>query len=433
VLSHSQKRIDQPRTQAADSQPLPPEAADYKLSRELFIFSSGLMAFAPVLWMLIYKSFGLQFSTTVPLIFVALSALLLMLHFKTGNLTLLAPMQLALFLFGPFATQLTIGNFIGGSGVILWMLMAPVGALIFLGTRASVFWFCGLLVLLTGAALFDVYVGENATVIPRQTVAASFAINFAAISTLVYFLLRYFVRESTKNRGTLQAQHTLLKREQERSERLLLNILPGPIASRLKAEERNIADGFADVTVMFADIVNFTKLSEELAPSEMVALLNDIFSSFDLLAEKHGLEKIKTIGDAYMVAGGLETAGRHHYADAIADMALEMRQLVGNFQPINGGRLEIRIGIGTGPVVAGVIGVKKFIYDLWGDTVNIASRMTTEGQAGSIQVDTVTFKRLQSRFLFDEAQTIQAKGKGLMASYRLIRKRESAQKQAAKS
>jgi class 3 adenylate cyclase len=114
-------------------------------------------------------------------------------------------------------------------------------------------------------------------------------------------------------------------------------------------------------------------------------------------------------------------------------MALEMRQLVGNFQPINGGRLEIRIGIGTGPVVAGVIGVKKFIYDLWGDTVNIASRMTTEGQAGSIQVDTVTFKRLQSRFLFDEAQTIQAKGKGLMASYRLIRKRESAQKQAAKS
>lgn len=411
-------------------QSLPPEAADEKLSRDLLIFASALMFLAPMLWLAIYWSFGLRFSTTIPLAYQGLSAIALLVYHKTRNFRLLSLVQLGLFLFAPFVMQLAIGNFVGGSGVILWALMAPIGALVFLGARESMFWFGGFVTLLILSALFDYYVGENATNIPIRTVAVSFAVNLAAISAMLYFLVRHFVRENAANRAILQSQHRMLQNEQELSERLLLNILPGPIASRLKAEEKNIADGFADVTVMFADIVNFTKLSEELAPAEMVALLNDIFSSFDLLAEKHGLEKIKTIGDAYMVAGGLEVAGRHHYADAIADMALEMRDLVGNFQPVNGGRLEIRIGIGTGPVVAGVIGVKKFIYDLWGDTVNIASRITTEGQAGSIQVDTTTFKRLQSRYLFDDAQTIQAKGKGLMQCYRLLGRRETAVKKA---
>jgi adenylate cyclase len=428
--------VNPPNNMGAQSKPaspkaLPPEAADEKLSRDLLIFASALMFLAPMLWLAIYWSFGLRFSTTIPLAYQGLSAIALLIYQKTKNFRFLSLVQLGLFLFAPFVMQLAIGNFVGGSGVILWALMAPIGALIFLGARESIPWFAGFITLLILAGFFDYYVGESATTIPIRTVAVSFAVNLAAITAMLYFLVRHFVRENATNRGILQSQHRLLQNEQELSERLLLNILPGPIATRLKAEEKNIADGFADVTVMFADIVNFTKLSEELAPSEMVALLNEIFSSFDMLAEKHGLEKIKTIGDAYMVAGGLEFAGRHHYADSIADMALEMRNMVANFQPVNGGRLEIRIGIGTGPVVAGVIGVKKFIYDLWGDTVNIASRITTDGQAGSIQVDTTTFKRLQSRYQFDDGQTIQAKGKGLMQSYRLISKRETVARKTA--
>jgi class 3 adenylate cyclase len=201
-----------------------------------------------------------------------------------------------------------------------------------------------------------------------------------------------------------------------------LNILPGPVAERLKHSNQTIADGFADVTVMFADIVNFTKVAEGMTPSQVFSMLNRIFSSFDELAERFGLEKIKTIGDAYMVAGGLDDVGGN-YTDAIAEMALAMRDLLHTDFNINSARLEIRIGIGTGPVVAGVVGKKKFIYDLWGDTVNIASRITSEGVPGMVQVDATTYRRLRDRFDFYEPQTLYLKGKGEMAVYRLAGKR----------
>lgn len=399
--------------------------AEEKLARDLLIFASALMFFVPMLWLVIYWSFGIRVPTTVPLIYQGLSAAALIFYYKTKNFRLLAHIQLGLFLVTPFAMQLVIGNFVGGGGITLWALLAPIGAIVFLGPRESIAWFIAYIVLTVLSGFFDFYVGDSATSIPIKTAAVFLGVNFAAISAMIYFLVRHFVRENEQNRAILQKQHALLQNEQDRSERLLLNILPGPIAIRLKAEEKTIADGFADVTVMFADIVNFTKLSEELAPGEMVALLNEIFSAFDLLAEKHGLEKIKTIGDAYMVAGGLEYGGKHQYADRIANMALEMRDIVMNYPPINDGYLEIRIGIGTGPVVAGVIGMKKFIYDLWGDTVNIASRMTSEGVAGGIQVDTTTFKRLHSRYNFDSPQAIQIKGKGIMQCYKLAGKRNT--------
>ena len=399
------------------------EAAGDKLARDLLIFASALMFLVPMLWLVIYWSFGLRVSMAVPLIYQGLSAVALGIYWKQKNFRLLAHLQLVLFLITPFAMQIVIGNFVGGGGITLWALMAPVGALVFLGARESKWWFGGYILLTVASGFFDFYLGENTAAIPVRTAAVFLVLNFVAISAMLFFLIRHFVSENAKNSAILQQQHKLLQSEQDRSERLLLNILPGPIALRLKSEEKNIADGFADVTVMFADIVNFTKLSEELAPGEMVALLNEIFSAFDLMAEKHGLEKIKTIGDAYMVAGGLEFGGKHQYADRIADMALDMRDTVINYRPINGSRLEIRVGIGTGPVVAGVIGMKKFIYDLWGDTVNIASRMTSEGVAGGIQVDTTTYKRLHNRFEFGEAQTIQVKGKGMMQCYRLLGKR----------
>ena len=210
-----------------------------------------------------------------------------------------------------------------------------------------------------------------------------------------------------------------LRQEQEQTERLLLNILPQPIAQRLKHEQTTIAESFADVSVMFADIVGFTELSSRTSPTELVEILNVIFSEFDQLAELHDLEKIKTIGDAYMVVGGLPKPQSNH-AIAIAEMALDMQVVIAQFNQETGNSLNMRIGINTGSVVAGVIGTKKFIYDLWGDTVNIASRMESHSLPGKIQVTEATYQHLRDRYLFDRRGRISVKGKGEMATYFLI-------------
>ena len=207
-----------------------------------------------------------------------------------------------------------------------------------------------------------------------------------------------------------------LRYQQECTEDLLLNILPAPIAERLKFWESTIADSFAAVTVLFADLVNFTEFSAQIPPAKLVALLNKIFSKFDQLADKHGLEKIKTIGDAYMVVGGLPTPRADH-ADAIAQMALEMQQAITDFKRDNGEPFQVRIGIHTGPVVAGVIGMKRFAYDLWGDTVNVASRMESQGIAGNIQVTAEIYEQLKDKYNFEKRGTIAVKGKGEMITY----------------
>jgi class 3 adenylate cyclase len=201
--------------------------------------------------------------------------------------------------------------------------------------------------------------------------------------------------EAVRTRRALRREHHLLLAEQEKSERLLLNVLPASIAARLKDTDEVIADAFADVTVLFADIVDFTRRSQQIAPEQVVQVLNGLFSVFDQLAKQRGLEKIKTIGDAYMVVGGLPDP-RPDHAVAVANMALAMREEVaGRFDP-SGRPLAVRIGIDTGPVVAGVIGTSKFSYDLWGDTVNTASRMESHGLAGCIQVTARTYERLST-------------------------------------
>lgn len=214
-----------------------------------------------------------------------------------------------------------------------------------------------------------------------------------------------------------------LRYQQECTEELLLNILPSPIAQRLKRAESIIADSFAEVTVLFADLVSFTEMSAQISPIKLVALLNKIFSVFDRLSEKHGLEKIKTIGDAYMVVGGLPTP-REDHVEAIAQMALDMQQEITRFHWDDGKSFSLRIGIHTGPVVAGVIGLKKFSYDLWGDTVNVASRMESQGAAGCIQVTAATYERLKDKYLFIQRGVIEVKGKGEMICYWLVAKKE---------
>jgi class 3 adenylate cyclase/CheY-like chemotaxis protein len=219
----------------------------------------------------------------------------------------------------------------------------------------------------------------------------------------------------------LADKHKMVQLEQEKSERLLLNILPKPVADRLKQSPEVIAERFEAVTVLFADIVGFTTLSAQVSPEELVRLLNDIFSCFDGLADKYGLEKIKTIGDAYMAVAGLPMP-RPDHAAAAADMALEMQREIATLAE---GQLQARIGMHTGPVVAGVIGKKKFSYDLWGDTVNTASRMESHSIPGQIQVTQATYEFLQGAFLFEARGKIQVKGKGELTTYLLIDKQDT--------
>lgn len=232
--------------------------------------------------------------------------------------------------------------------------------------------------------------------------------------------LRQLTVDLAQTLKSLDEQHQLLRLEQEKSERLLLNILPKPVAERLKQGQQVIADDFPAVTVLFADIVDFTSLAARMPAQDVVALLNAVFSRFDWLAEQHGLEKIKTIGDAYMVVGGLPTV-RPDHAQAVAAFALDiLRVLQGNEQTSH--LLRVRIGIHTGPVVAGVIGTKKFIYDLWGDTVNTASRMQMVGSPNTIQVSEATYQHLKDKFKLEERGVIPVKGKGDMRVFYLVGK-----------
>lgn len=226
------------------------------------------------------------------------------------------------------------------------------------------------------------------------------------------------------NMMTTQLRSTLvdLETEQEKSEKLLLNILPGPIADRLKQGEQNIADSYAEVSVLFADIVGFTKLSARVTPDQLIKLLNQIFSGFDELSEVHKLEKIKTIGDAYMIVGGLPTP-RSDHAEAIAEMALDMQKFITRFNEETNNELNIRIGINSGPVVAGVVGTKKFLYDIGGDAVNTAARMESHGVEGRIHVTSETYLLLRDKYEFEDRGIIDVKGKGDMHTYILKGKR----------
>ena len=402
----------------------PRDTDEERLHKTLLIFACGLMGFAAMLWLVIYHAMGIKYSATVPLVYLGVSAITLGIYLWNLNFEFFRFAQTSLYLFVPFIMQWSIGSYVTSSGVMLWALLAPIGVMIFQGPRESVPWFFAYIVMTAVSGFFDYYLAygtERNTVLPLQTIAVFFALNFAAMSTIVYLLVVFFVREKDRLKLALDREHGLLQVEQQRSERLLLNILPGHIAERLKRDPSIIADGLADCTVMFADLTDFTSLAEDLPPRDMVAMLNEVFSWFDALAEKYALEKIKTIGDAYMVASGLHDSDAN-YTQAIVDWALEVRNGIGARKTRAGQPLGIHIGIGSGPVVAGVIGVKKFIYDLWGNTVNIASRLSTEATSGGILVDATTYRRLHDLYEFEGPEPLTVKGQRQITAYRLIAK-----------
>jgi adenylate cyclase len=389
---------------------LPADTEDERLRKSVLTLFAALMAILGSVWAVAYWLLGLRIPPLIPLAYQVISVASLVTFILTKRYRLFRFSQLLLMLLLPFLLQISLGGFAPSSAVIVWGSMAPLGALMFSGPRQALPWLAAYLLVLSAAGLLE---GSFPPApIPASVVTGFFVMNIMGVAVSSYLLLRYFVRERDR-------AHAALALEQEKSETLLLNVLPAPIARRLKEGEGIIADGHSEVTVLFADIVDFTALAERLQPEEVVAILDDVFSAFDRLADRWGLEKIKTIGDAYMVAGGLPVP-RPDHVEAVAEMALVMLEEVARCAERFGAPLTVRIGIDSGPVVAGVIGRRKFIYDLWGDTVNTASRMESHGLPGTIQVTRRAHELLRDRYEFQERGSVPVKGKGRMTTYLLV-------------
>ena len=394
---------------------LPSDTEELRLRKSVLVLSSSLMATLAFVWVGTYAVLGLWLSALIPFVYQLASGVSLYTFARTRHFQLFRVSQLLMSLLLPFALQWSLGGFAASSAVSLWAFTCPVGALLFVGARQAVPWFVafGVLVAISGA--INPALAAGAPEIPGGVEVSFFVLNILGVCATAYVLLQYFVRARERALAELEV-------ERAKSERLLLNVLPASVADRLKESDQVIADGFDAATVLFADIVGFTPLAQDLPPADAVVLLDRVFAGWDKLVEGHGVEKIKTIGDAYMVAGGLPTPRRDH-AEAIADLALEMGAEAERCAGESGLPIEVRIGIDTGPVVAGVIGRAKFTYDLWGDTVNTASRMESHGIPGAIQVTERAYERLRDRYELRRRGTIEVKGKGPMTTYLLVGRR----------
>jgi adenylate cyclase len=399
------------------------DSDEERVRKATLSLTSALITVLAVIWVGTYGALGLWLSALIPFAYQLASVAGIAAFARTKRYRFFRASQLSMMLALPFLLQWSLGGFGQSSAVALWAFTAPLGALVFSELRRALPWFLAFVALVVVSGAIDARLTEAD--MPSWIVIAFFVMNVLGVSTTVYLVLQYFMRARERILAELEEKHVALQAEQDKSERLLLNILPLPIAARLKESPDVIADGFTGVTVLFADIVEFTQLADRLSPEEVVALLNRVFSAFDVLTQRHDLEKIKTIGDAYMVAGGLPVP-RPDHAEAVAEMALDMREEADRCGRDLGFPLAIRIGIDSGPVVAGVIGRRKFIYDLWGDTVNTASRMESHGLAGQIQVSGRSHERLRGRYELRERGEIDVKGKGRMTTYFLVGRAPSA-------
>lgn len=377
----------------------------------LLVFSESLIS---AFWIYTFSGLGVGYAVMAafPYVYLVVSYVSLLIFSRVKNPRYSTFTQLIMLLALPFFMQWAIGGFEASSNVAMWAVLAPVGALMILGTRASLPWFALFFALVLVSWGMDGLFASVAMPIPRHVKELFSLVNVCGSATILYFLMRYF--ESQKQRAM-----RALELEQRKSEQLLLNILPESIAQRLKKHEARIADSYDSVTILFADLVDFTRLSTGMRPAELVEMLNQVFSRFDRLTEKFKLEKIKTIGDAYMVVGGAPVA-RPDHAAAMADMALEMQVALAEFSAVSSVALAMRIGINSGPVVAGVIGSIKFSYDLWGDTVNLASRMEHYGLPNQIQVSEHTYQLLRDQYQFERREPIVLKGLGEVTPYILM-------------
>ena len=389
----------------------PSDDADTRAAKALLVLISVLVLPIAFLWGVLYLAFGSPVGF-VPLVYFALLLGAIGVFSRTRDFGQLLRVNLVDILLAPTLSMIPLGGFLASGGVGLWGILAPLGALVFRDARTAARWYVAYLVVFLGSGIAGELIGGVPPAPPAWFTSAMLGLNVAVGGTMVFTLLALFARQRADALSALRV-------EQAKAESLLLNILPRSIAEKLKDRSQTIADQFTSASILFADVVDFTPMAERLPPTEVVGILDHLFSHFDALAERYGLEKIKTIGDCYMVAAGVPTP-RPDHARALALMALDMLDAMRTSDEVGHLGLEIRAGINSGPVVAGVIGRKRFLYDLWGDAVNTASRMETHGTPGRIQITRATYELLGDEFECVPRGPIAIKGKGEMEVWYLV-------------
>ncbi len=391
----------------------PDDPEEARLQKALLVLIAVLILPVSFIWAILYVTFGSPWGS-VAIVYAAISIGSILLFARNHDFELLLRIQLVDILLAPTLSMIPIGGIISAGGVGIWGILAPLGALIFKGAGAGVRWFVLYVAIFLGSGIAGLLLAPEKS-LPEWFSNLMTVLNITVGGSMVFTLLALFAKQREEALDEVKVEH-------DRAEKLLLNILPGSIAERLKGHPGTIADQFAAASVLFADVVDFTPRSEKLAPAEVVGLLDRLFGHFDMLAERYGLEKIKTIGDSYMVASGVPEPRADH-AQALANLALDMVDGVRPGGAVGDLGLELRIGINSGPVVAGVIGRKKFLYDLWGDAVNTASRMESGGVPNRIQVPRATYELLRDEFDLEPRGTIDVKGKGAMETWYLVGRR----------
>jgi adenylate cyclase len=389
----------------------PRDDEDLRARKALLVLISVLILPVAALWGALYLALGSPVGV-VPLVYFGVLLGAIAMFSRTRDFAWFLRVGQVAILLAPTLSMIPLGGFLDAGGVGLWGILAPLGALVFSDVRSAVRWYVAWLVVFLGSGIAGEIIGPVWPPLPVWFTSTMLALNIAVGGTIVFVLLAVFAKQ---RRDALAA----LRQEQAKAESLLLNILPRSIADQLKAETQPIADHFRSASILFADVADFTPWSERLPPAEVVGYLDHLFSHFDELAERYELEKIKTVGDCYMVAAGVPTP-RSDHARALALMALDMIEAMRAHGVLGHLGLELRVGINSGPVVAGVIGRKRFLYDLWGDAVNTASRMESHGTPGRIQITRETYDLLADEFECEPRGTIAVKGKGEIEAWYLI-------------
>ena len=384
----------------------PGDTSDVRFRKRLLVGISLLILPIGFLWGCLYWAIGEEAVALTPWTYVLASVLSLAVFARNRNFAFLRAAQLLLILVLPALGTVMLGGLGDSSFVILWSLLAPLGAVAFDRPARAWPWFGAFVATLVLAVALSEVVRPEGADLPDAFVRTFEVLNVVGVSFVAMVLLVTFAR----GRETAQA----------RVEALLLNILPEDVAQRLQTDPNAIADQFDDASILFADVVDFTPLAGQLEAREVVGMLDRLFTSFDELVDRFDVEKIKTIGDCYMVAAGVPRP-RPDHAHALAGLALEMAGCARTCLP--GSDLQLRIGISSGPVVAGVIGRRRFLYDLWGDTVNMASRMESHGVPDSIQITRSTWELVQDEFVTEPRGLVDVKGKGEVETWRLLARR----------
>jgi guanylate cyclase len=387
------------------------DSDEIRLEKNMIVASYIASASAALVWGIIYFLQGEVVSGGILLFAVMVVSFFLVDFARARNFVRIKFVMFLVYLTVPTSAMWFLGGFYHSSLMIIWSFLAPILALMTSTLMSASRWLVAYLILLVASGFIQPLL-PNDNLLSDGFITTFIVFNVGATSIIVFLVLRYFIDQKNK-------AYALLAIEQEKSENLLLNVLPKEIADLLKEKDQTIANYFEQASILFADLVGFTQLSAKLEPAAMVELLNEVFSRFDELTDQYGLEKIRTIGDNYMVASGVPIP-RDDHAQALAGLALDMRSYIKAFSGEMEDSIDFRIGINSGSLIAGVIGKNKFHYDVWGDMVNIASRMESHGVAGKIQVTRATYSLLKDECLFERRGMIEIKGKGEMETWFLI-------------